>query len=307
MTVKEWFKFILLSLVWGSSFLWIKIAVQEVTPTVTVALRLFFGLSGVVVFVFLLTQSRTALRISKKYLGVFAVLGLTNIALPFLLIAWSEQYITSALASIINSTVPLFTMLAAPLFIPEERITSFRLIGLVVGFIGVLILLSPELIAGGKSNIMGEIAMFAGAILYAGSSIFARRTTAGLTPGVQSLLQMSFGAFYIWSIVLFADGMVVLPQLPITWVAVAWLGILGSAVGTVLFFDLIHSIGPTRTVIVSYIFPLVGVFLGVIVLQETIVWQEILGGLLILSGVVVINSVKTRQMDIKPDRGVTGE
>jgi len=300
LTVKEWCKFILLSLVWGSSFLWIKIAVEEVSPLVTVGLRLVFGLASLAVFVFLLTRSRGLIKISRKYLVVFAVLGMTNIALPFILIAWSEQYITSALASIINGTVPLFTMLAAPLFITDERITPIRLVGLAGGFIGVLILLSPELKVGGNSSILAEIAMFGGAILYAGSSIFARRTTEGLSPGDQALLQMSFGVFYVCAIVFFTGQPVVLPRLPITWGAVAWLGILGSAVGTVLFFDLIHSIGPTRTVIVSYVFPLVGVLLGVVVLHETIVWQEIVGGLLILSGVVFINSIKTVRLQSQP-------
>ncbi|MGA9399147.1 MAG: DMT family transporter [Anaerolineaceae bacterium] len=307
MTIKEWFKFILLSLVWGSSFLWIKIAVQEVAPLVTVGLRLVIGLAGLLVFVFLLTRSRSLMKISRKYLTVFAVLGMTNIALPFILIAWSEQYITSALASIINSTSPLFTMLAAPLFISTERITPIRLVGLAGGFIGVLILLSPELNAGEDSSILGEIAMFGGAILYAGSTIFARRTTEGLSPGDQALLQMSFGAFYIWSIILVTSRPVVLPHLPLTWVAVAWLGILGSAAGTVLFFDLLHSIGPIRTAIVSYIFPLVGVLLGVVVLHETIVWQEIVGGLLILSGVVFINSIKTVRVRSQPGEVNVGD
>lgn len=307
MSIKEWFKFILLSLAWGSSFLWIKIAVQELSPLLTVGLRLAFGLTALVIFVFFITKSPERLGISRKYLIVFAVLGLTNMALPFILIAWSEQYITSALASIINSTVPLFTMLAAPLFIPDERLTPIKLIGLAGGFIGVLILLSPELKAGGDPNILGEIAMFGGAILYAGSSIFARRTTAGLSPGLQALLQMMFGGFYVWSMLLFAGRPVVFPHLALTWAAVAWLGILGSAVGTVLFFDLIHSIGPTRTVIVSYIFPLVGVILGVVVLHEAIVWQEILGGSLILSGVVFINSIKSGRVQTIPDEVNAGD
>ncbi len=307
MSTKEWFKFILLSLVWGSSFLWIKIAVHEVSPLVTVGLRLVFGLVSLVVFATIFTRSRSLLKIPGRYLVVFAVLGLSNIALPFILIAWSEQYITSALASIINSTVPFFTMLAAPLFISDERITPIRLVGLAAGFIGVLILLSPELKVGGNSSILAEVAMFGGAILYAGSSIFARRTTEGLSPGDQALLQMSFGFIYVCSIVLLTGHPVVLPRIPITWGAIAWLGILGSAVGTVLFFDLIHSIGPTRTVIVSYIFPLVGVLLGVVVLHETIVWQEIVGGGLILSGVVFANSIKAGQIKIIPTKMKAGE
>ena len=307
MSIKEWFKFISLSLIWGSSFLWIKIAVQDVTPLVTVGFRLLFALISLVIFVILLIRSRILLKISRKTLVVFAVLGLTNLTLPFILISWSEQYITSALASIINSTVPLFTMLAAPLFIPDERITPIRMVGLAGGFIGVLILLSPELNAGGNSNILGEIAMFGGAILYAGSSIFARRTTGGIPPGEQSLLQVSFGAFYIWAIVLFAGQPVELPHFSITWVALAWLGVLGSGVGTVLFFDLIHSIGPTRTTIVCYIFPLVGVILGVSILHETIVWQEILGGILILSGVIFINSIKAKPSQTDPSEVIASD
>jgi drug/metabolite transporter (DMT)-like permease len=298
LSIKEWFKFILLSVMWGSSFFWIKISVQETTPIIVVGLRLVISVIGLTILVIANRKPDRIIVVTKKQLFSFSLLGLFNIALPFLLVTWSEQFISSALASIINSTVPLLTMVIAPIFILEERITPIRVIGMLFGFLGVLALLSPQLKDSSTANVLGVTAMFGAALSYAVSAIYARRTTEGLPADMQALLQIGFATTYVWLIILASDQTIILPHLPISWGALLWLGLLGSCLGTVIFYDLIHTIGPTRTLITNYIFPLIGVLLGVLILHETIVWQEIVGGVLILSGVIFANSFKPHQAKV---------
>ena len=286
MNIKDWFKFGLLGLAWGSSFLWIKIAVQEIGPVLLVTLRIAFSLIGLIIVVFF---NRSRLPRPKQWLP-FIVLGLTNVALPFLLISWSEQRIDSGVASILNSTVPLFTILIAPIFLQEERITVARIAGLATGFIGVIISLSRGLHGGAITDVVGELTMLLAAVLYAFSAVFARRATQALKADVQALVQMICALVYLSIGLPVLAPTISLPHLPLTWVALAWLGLVGSCLGTLLFYSLLHSIGVTRTMLSTYIFPLVGVILGILFLGEKVTWNLIAGGILILSGIYVVNS-----------------
>jgi drug/metabolite transporter (DMT)-like permease len=139
MKARDWLAFWTLGLIWGSSFLWIKIAVQDVGPFVLVGWRLLIGVLALGVVVLL---RRPALPRDRRVLGMLALLGLTNTALPFVLISWGEQTIDSAVASILNGTVPLFAMVIAHRSMADERITASRLTGLLTGFAGVVILMA---------------------------------------------------------------------------------------------------------------------------------------------------------------------
>jgi drug/metabolite transporter (DMT)-like permease len=166
LTGKEWIKFIALGLIWGSSFLWIKIAVEEIGPFTLVSFRVLFALLGILAVV---AYRRTTLP-GKNWWPAFIILGLFNIAVPFVLISWAEQRIPSGIASIVNSTIPLFTILIAPLFLKDERITADRLVGLAAGFLGVIVLMSNQIESGIGSYQFGLLAMLLAAILYAGSA-----------------------------------------------------------------------------------------------------------------------------------------
>lgn len=286
MSPKDWVKFICLGLVWGSSFLWIKIAVAEVGPLTLVSYRVWFALLGLVVALALVRPRRP----QQKDLPALFLLAVFNVAVPFALISWSEQTITSAMASILNSTVPLFTILIAPLFLSEERLTPRRLLGLLMGFAGVVVLVSTPS-GGGLGRLgPGTLAMLLAALCYAGSAVFARRRTHHLSAEVQSIGQMLGASLIISPAAALLEAPFHLPRLPITWVALAWLGLLGSCVGTLLFYSLLKTAGPTRTTLTTYVFPLVGVALGWAVLGEQPGWRLLAGGMLIISGIVIVNS-----------------
>jgi drug/metabolite transporter (DMT)-like permease len=289
MTTKRWLQLCTLGLIWGTSFVWIKLAVSEISPGVLVSLRTLFGALALLV-VFITNRSiRSELHLNLRMVGVFAVLGLFNMALPFWLISWSSQYINSGLVSILNSTSPLFTMLIAPLFLKEERLSITQLSGLIIGFVGVVILFIPEISKGGDESILGLGAVLLAGLSYGGMGVFARLKAGGLHPFTQAFFQVLMATVIMWTFTLSFGGPLTFPHTTLTWIALLWLGLLGSCAAYMLYFTLNESVGPTRTAVVSYILPLAGVLLGGIFLGERLHWQSLFGGLLIVAGIAGTN------------------
>ena len=286
MKPKHWLIFILLGTIWSASFLWIKIAVQEVGPFTLVAFRVLFGaLTGILLALF----TRAAWPRDRATWLVYLWLGLGSVVVPFVLISWGEKTIDSAIASILNATTPLFTILIAHYALRDDRITLPKVLGLVVGFTGVVILLSRDLSAGSHSSVLGQAAVLVAAFLYAVFSVYARLKTAHVPGLVRGAAPLITASLVMWVVTPLVESPFRLPSLPITWVALLWLGILGSGLALIMWYYLLHEIGPTRTTVVSYIFPLGGVILGVIFLHEPLTWQLAAGALLIILGSVVIN------------------
>jgi drug/metabolite transporter (DMT)-like permease len=288
-STKDWIRFSALGLIWGSSFLWIKIAVSEISPAMLVSFRALFAAIGLLIILVLSRKANLKREQWKTAIIVFFLLGLFNIALPIGLISWAEQYIDSGMASILNSTVPLFTIIIAPLFLKDDQFTVSKFAGLLVGFLGVILVFSPELGKGFNQNIAGQGAMLLAAISYAGAGVYARVKTKDFPVQMQSFLQLFMAAAIMWVFTVSFDRPLVFPAHSLTWIALLWLGLLGSCAATLLFFQLLHSVGPTRTVLVTYVFPLVGVILGAVFLNERLYWQALAGGLLIISGIILVN------------------
>ncbi len=287
MKAREWFLFGLLGLVWGSSFLWIKIAVRDIGPVTLVAFRLLFGLAGLLAVVLV---RRPRFPSERPTWAVLGLLGLTNTALPFILISWGEQSIDSAVASILNGTVPLFTLVIAHLSLHDDRITPARVIALLTGFAGVVMLVSRDLDPQGfGGNLGGQLAVLTAAVSYAGSSVFARRKLRQVNPIVQAFVPLVAADAAAWVAVPVFEWPLKLPSLPLTWVALVWLGLLGSCLAYLLYFHLLHTLGPTRTTMVTYVFPLVGLILGVAFLGERADWRLVLGAGLVAAGIAVAN------------------
>jgi drug/metabolite transporter (DMT)-like permease len=286
--------FMLLGLLWGSSFLWIKVALQEIGPFTLVAYRLLLGVLGMALVV---AWKRPAFPGHWQVWAQLALLGLFNTALPFVLISWGEQSIDSAMAAILNGTVPLFSLVLAHTFLKDDRITSGKVMGLVSGFFGVVLLttrdLGTEWFVGG---LWGKVAVMVAALSYAGSSVFARRSFPRLSPLVQALVSMAMADAFVWGVAPWFEGPLLWPASWLTWLALAWLGLLGSCLAYILYFSLLHAVGPSRTTMVTYVFPLVGVALGVIFLQERLDWRLALGSLLVLAGIAMANVGKRSEL-----------
>ncbi len=284
MSTRDWLKFILLGLIWGSSFLWIKIGLREVDPMTLVTYRAASAAAGLAIFLLL----KKKLHLKWSHVLPFLFLGVVNAAAPFALITWAELSITSGMASILNSTSPLWIILLGPLFLADERVTWARVVGLLLGFAGVVVLMLRSL-SGAVSPLPGVAAMLIATLCYAFGAIFIRKNKAEASTEMRV-----FGQFFMAALVIFPAAAVfeapfAIPALPLTWTALLWLGLLGSALASILYFDLIKSAGPTRALLVTYIFPLVGVILGAIFLQEKISINLVIGGLMILAGIWIVN------------------
>jgi drug/metabolite transporter (DMT)-like permease len=283
--LKHWLVFLLLGAIWSSSFMWIKIAVQEVGPITLVAIRVLFGLIFGASMIFI--QRIQWPRSFNEWLP-FVVLGITNFAMPFFLISWGEKSIDSAVAAILDATVPLFTIVLAHFLLRDDRMTLPKVLGLLIGFMGVVVLLSKD-IGGSPSSLLGEAAVVLASVFYAGSSIYVRKTTVD-TPGIlRSAGPLVSASLFMWLGAFVFESPIEMPHLGITWVALLFLGVLGTGLAFVLAYYLIHEIGPTRATMVTYIFPLGGVILGVSFLHEQLTWQLVTGAILIVGSLVVAN------------------
>jgi drug/metabolite transporter (DMT)-like permease len=286
MRLKEWGVFVLLSLVWGSSFLWIKIAVDEIGPLMLVTLRLLFGLGGMAV---ILAAQRQAIPRDAKTLLAYLFMGAVNTAIPFTLISWGETRIDSGLASILNGTVPLFTIVIAHFWLHDEKITLPRIGGLIIGFVGVVVLVSRDFHPDGlRGSIVGQVAVIVASICYATAITFSRKYLRNQSPVVQTAMVLLFAEAIMW-VFLPPLEPIRLPALPITWLAAAWLGVLGSCLAYLMFFYLINAWGPTRASLVTYVMPVVGLILGLYFRNEVMDWRLLLGSLLVVGGVLIVN------------------
>lgn len=288
MRLREWGAFVLLGTIWGSSFLWIKIAVGEIGPATLAAIRLAFGLAGLLTVAWLTRQRFATLR---THLPAYIFMGVFNTALPFVLISWAETRIDSGLAAILNATMPLFAIVISHFWLTDEKMTLTRLIGLVTGFIGVIVLVSREFGPRGVGGtIWGQVAMLAAAASYALSATFSRRHLRGHPPLVQATMVVLIADAITWTVAPVMDHPLLLPHRGLTWFALAWLGLLGSCTAYLLYFYLINAWGATRASLVTYVFPAIGLLLGIIFLHEVADWHLVVGSALVVGGILVVNS-----------------
>jgi len=285
-TRTEWILFFILGFMWGSSYLFIKIAVDSFGTFTLIALRLLIGAA------FLWVAFRlngTSLPRDRRIYGHLVVMALINITIPFGLITWAEQSVDSALAAILNATVPLMVIVIAPMFLPDEPIRLNGVVGLAVGFIGVVLLVSPGLTTA-TGDLAGSIALLGSSLAYALGNVYNRRNVRGLPPLVPAVFQVTF-AFIIVSVLalILEQPWTAQPDLG-DWFSVIWLGVFGSGLAYVVYFRLLGRWGATRTSLVAYLLPVYGIVLGYLVLQEPVDATLIVGTALVIAGVALVNS-----------------
>ncbi|MGI8658452.1 MAG: DMT family transporter [Candidatus Limnocylindria bacterium] len=278
--------FVLLGLIWGSSFVWIKIAVDEIPPASLVAWRMTLGAAGMLAFLAIIRVPMP--RGAREWLPL-AFMGAVNAALPIFLISWGEQFVDSGTAAVLNSLTPIFSLVIAGIVLRVEPVTVLRVAGLVLGFAGAGLLASRELeLRAESSGLIGAGAVALAALSYAVGASYARHRIRSTHRYVVAGGTLAFAAAYTVALALVVDGGVIVPGELDTIVAIVWLGLLGSFVAYVLFFFLIEHLGATIASMVTYMFPVVGVGLGVLVLSEQLDLRLAFGTVLVLAGIAVV-------------------
>jgi drug/metabolite transporter (DMT)-like permease len=290
MSGKQWAILLLLATIWGSSFLFIKWGLAEMSFLAVVAGRLTFGLVFLI-GALVVTGSGVPPRHLWKHL-VFV--GLANNVIPWTALAWGEQFIPSGIAAMLNATTPLFTLLLAVTW-GDEKLTWLKVMGLVLGFAGVGVVIGEDIGTllsqqGNTMTVLGELALLVMAIGYAIGTVYGRRYLKGV-PAAQSATGQLFVAFLVIApITIFTGNLpTTLPSLQAIGGIVA-LGLFGSGMAYFLYYHLLTQVGATRTVIVTYLLPIVAILLGYWVLNETITRDMVMGMALILGGVILVNS-----------------
>src|SRR5262245_49942400 len=284
----DYLLFALLGFFWGSSYLFIKIGVDDgLTPFTLIMLRLLIGFALLAVVVAIAREKLPPF--GRIYVHLF-VMAAINIAIPFSLITWAELSVDSSVAAILNAAVPLFVMIIAAIFLHDERLTPNRVVGLVVGFVGVAILVgfNPADLASG--NLAGEIALIGSTISYAIGAVYSRHNIRGLRPMIPAIFQVFFGLVIVTVLAFVFEQPLATTFTPESLFAVIWLGLLGSGLAYLVFFRLLGRWGATRTSMVAHLLPLYGIVLGAVVLNEPVDGRLVLGTALIIGGVALVNS-----------------
>lgn len=286
---------LLVGSIWGSSFLFIEVIVDETGPTEVVTGRLFFGMLAIGAYMLI---TRKGVPVTPQLLLQVSVLAIVSNIIPFALISWAQEHIQSGTAAILNSTMPVFTSLFAAALLDEERFTASRLLGLVLAVSGVAVLTGDDITHVTDSSVLGELAVVASGVCYAIGAVYSRNLLAKHEPLGLSVLQVSIACLLSIPL-MFAvtGGSPSFGLSPEAWASLLALGVLGTGLAYVLYLWLIEHVGSVRASLVTYVIPIVAVFLGWLVLDETVGLNTIAGGLLIVAGVasVMRGQIPTRR------------
>jgi drug/metabolite transporter (DMT)-like permease len=295
----EWAMVIALSVVWGSSFFTVGIAIKELPPLTIVVARV--GLAAIGLWAFAVLAGIKIPRDGKVWAAFFGM-GLLNNAVPFTLIVWGQQHIASGLASILNATTPFFAVLVANALTSDEKISGGKIAGVLVGLCGVVWMIGGSALAGLGSSVWAQIAILGAAVSYAFAGVFGRRfKTMGVNPVATATGQVTCSSLMLLPIALLVDKPWTLATPGTsTVVSLIVLALVSTSLAYILYFRILEAAGATNLLLVTFLIPPVAIFLGIAFLSEVLEPRHIVGVLLIFAGLVLIDGrlfakVKARQ------------
>ncbi|HUP31504.1 MAG TPA: DMT family transporter [Gaiellaceae bacterium] len=289
---RYWPMLVLLAGVWGASYLFIKVAVEEIPPAPMMAVRTLLAaavLLGYLAWRFGRTRAAAELWNARRHL---LVLGVLNAALPFWLIAWGEQHIDSGLAAVVQASVPIFNALLVLRFLPHERLSRTRALGLAVGILGVGVVtgIHPE---GGWLAVAGALAVVGSSLAYASAGVYGQKAVSG-TPGPV----LAAGSMLVGGLILTPVAVFQIPDAVPSWEAtgsVLALALAGTAFAQLVLFRMLALHGSARLSLVTYLMPGFALAYGALLLDERITFTMLAGLLLILGGVALASGAVRMQ------------
>jgi len=279
--------------IWGSTWLFIKLGLAELPPLTFAGIR--FVIACTIILFFILVRRLRLPRARRDWI-LLAITGILSFGLNYGLVFWGEQYISSGLAALLQSTLPAFGLVFAHLHLPGERLSWTRIGGVVLGVLGVGVVFSNQLTVAGSQALAGCVALILSAMFAAYSNVLVKRYGKNLNPAVLSAGQMFFGLLLLLGVGIPLEGNPLrFHWTPVAVIAMLYLAIVGSVIAFLLYYWLVLNMDVTKSMLIALVTPVVAVLLGMIVLDEQFSWRTLAGGAMIILGIGLIVVRKTKK------------
>ena len=277
---------LLLCLIWGSTWLFIKLGLEDLPPFTFAGIR--FVLASAILFS-LVAVRRLSLPRKRSDWVLLASTGVLAFCINYGLLFWGEQYISSGLAALLQATIPVFGLVIAHFYLPSERMSLPRVVGVVMGITGVAVIFSNQLSVAGPRALAGSAALVLGSASAAYSNVLVKSRGKNLDPAILAAGQMLFGLIPLLLLGIPLEG----NPLRFHWTGMAvaalfYLAIVGSVIAFLLYYWLIQNMDVTNTMLIALVTPVVAVTLGVLVLNEELNWRTLVGGATIMLGISLV-------------------
>ena len=299
MTARDWLLLWVLSVLWGGAFFFAAVAVKEVPPLTLVLCRV--GIAALILFVFIKFKGEQ-IPLGWSFLSIFMMMGFFNNLIPFSLLFWAQTAIPSGLASILNATTPIFSIVVAHFLLSDEKMAANKIAGAVLGFAGVAVLFGGDALSGVSISTLGILACLGAALSYGFASVFGRRyRTLGITPSIGALGQLSATTIMMIPIVMFFDQPWTL-TMPGTEAigAIVSLAVASTALAYLIYFRVLETAGAVNAALVTLLVPLTAIFLGTVFLDEELAVRHYFGMALILVGLIAVDGRLMARLRNKP-------
>jgi drug/metabolite transporter (DMT)-like permease len=284
---------LVLCAIWGSTWIFIKVGLEDLPPLSFAGIRFVVAvvlLAGVVL------ARRIRLPRSRADWTLIAVVGVLSFTLNYGLLFWGEQYISSGLAALLQTTIPAFGLVIAHVHLPGERLTPAKVAGVGLGIFGVAVVFSNQLYSGGRMALWGSVAIVVGAFSTAYGNVLVKARGGHLDPAILAAGQMAFGLAPLLAVGAWLEGNPLeFRWTPLAVVCLLYLAVVGSALAFQLFYWLVRNMDVTKTMLIALVTPLVAVALGMAVRGEQLTWQTVAGGVCIMAGIGLITVRRLRE------------
>jgi len=288
---------LILCCIWGSTWLFIKLGLEDLPPLTFAGIR--FLIAAAILFS-LIAARRLSLPRAKREWILLASTGVLAFSLNYGLLFWGEQYISSGLAALLQATIPAFGLVIAHFYLPGEQLTTTKIVGVVMGVLGVAVIFSNQLSMAGPRALAGSAGLVLSSICVAYSNVLVKARGQNLNPAILAACQMFFGLIPLLLIGVPLEG----NPVHFHWTGMAvfalfYLAIVGSVIAFLLYYWLVHHMDVTKTMLISLVTPVIAVALGIVVLREELSWRMFIGGAMIISGIGLVVSRKLRRRNVE--------
>lgn len=283
---RAWAEMLVLALIWGGSFLSIRIALDEISPLMSVAHRVTLAM---LVLWFVVAMMRIPLPRNPRIWFAFLMMGLLNNVIPFVLMAWGQLYIESGLTSILNAFTAVVGVVMAALFFSDERLTPRKIIGVVFGFFGVAVAIGLENFKNFDLRNLAQLAVIGGTVAYAVASVWARKNLVGMPPQLAAAGMLTGATVIMLPLVYFVEGLPTFDLKPRTLVAIGYYAVIATAAAYLLYYRVLAMAGSGNLMLVTLLVAPIAITLGAVVLGEKLSANAFVGFVILAVGLIILD------------------